>query len=170
MNDLSEFIRNNKALEKLELKSEVPLTLEQSATLSQAISSASQLVRFNTRHCHFENDGSLEQMLEGCKGVKCLWVTCNCNSQSATVAALLRDPGNVLRDLSLYFDPKNSNSIDVEQAPRDVTTSLDGNTCLNRLRMSEIDCVDSFDKLLCDISSTLLKDVCWPHCSIQECT
>jgi hypothetical protein len=58
INDLSEFVRNNLALETLSLGSMEPVSRDHSTALSRAISIASvKLKSVNIRLCHFENDG-----------------------------------------------------------------------------------------------------------------
>jgi hypothetical protein len=65
MNDLSEFVQNNKALKFLSLNSvQQPVSLEQSTALSRTIASA-QLESISIWECCFENNASFEQMLEG---------------------------------------------------------------------------------------------------------
>jgi hypothetical protein len=81
MNDLDYFIRNNKALMTLVLFSRERVSLEHSTILSEAIGSA-QLEKVDILRCCFDNDRSLEQMLEGCASVdRKLVVTCKYNSQ-----------------------------------------------------------------------------------------
>lgn len=58
INDLSEFVRNNLALETLSLGSMEPVSRDHSTALSRAISISSvKLKSVNIRLCHFENDG-----------------------------------------------------------------------------------------------------------------
>jgi hypothetical protein len=100
-------------------------------------------------------------MLRGCLRVNMLRVECRNNSHCTALAALLRDPSNVLRELIVYFNLRNPSSFNVEQAARDISTSLVGNTylkvlmissCGSRWNQCQIECFRS-EKLLCDVSS-----------------
>jgi hypothetical protein len=97
MNDLGEFIQNNKALKSLTLSSGMtessrePLSREDSSLLSRAISiRTGQLERVNIQYCRFENDGAFEQMLEGCSRVGWLFVPCSYNWQCTELLLRLR--------------------------------------------------------------------------------
>jgi hypothetical protein len=56
---------------------------------------------FDNKGCLFENDGSFDQMLEGCSNVEKLLVGCENNTQCTAVADLLRNPATMLRDLDM---------------------------------------------------------------------
>lgn len=75
MDDLSEFILNNYMLGYLCLRSKEQVLLEQSAVLSAANSNV-PLGSVDIDYCRFENDGSFEQMLEGCARLDNLSVRC----------------------------------------------------------------------------------------------
>jgi hypothetical protein len=165
VDDFSEFIQNNESLDLLVLYSEGPVLIAQSAILSRVINNV-RLERFDITSCHFENIGSFEQILEGCTGVKRLWVSCDRNSQCTAVASLLLDPASLLRDLTvfLYCENDSDNSDDehwkplCEHAVREISGSLVGNMHLTGLLIRCYKMRDSFDidsivKLLCDISS-----------------
>jgi hypothetical protein len=154
MNDLCEFIQNNKALKNLTLSSRVPVSPEDSSLLSRAISIQNgQLEDVNIQYCRFENDGAFEQMLEGCSRVGRLSVTCRHNWQCTDVAAFLQNTANVLRILSIHVNLRHLN-FDGEQAWRDILAGLVGNSHLQELWMYNfLRGMNRFDKLLCDISS-----------------
>jgi hypothetical protein len=160
--DSIQFIQDNQALKTLCLDSGAePVSLEQSTALSRAIGNA-RLETISIAYCGFENDGSFEQMLEGCTRMNMegctrmnklqVKVTCKNNSQCTAVAALLRDPAKVVRHLEVSLKP---DGLDHEQAAREILTSLVGNAHLRKFEakgIRGIDCFDS-DKLLCDTSS-----------------
>jgi hypothetical protein len=114
MDDMSEFILNNTALKIFTVQSKEALSLEQSTVLSGAIGSV-QLDRFGIELSRFDNDGSFEKILEGCKKLSEgeLWVACRHNWQVSAVAAFLRDPSNFLGGLMM---PLHRAHFDVEQA------------------------------------------------------
>lgn len=153
MDVLSYFIQNNSALKTLWLASEESVTLEQSDVVSRAIRiSSAKLEKVFIRYCSFENNGAFERLLEGCPRVKSLVVTCKHHWQCTAVAALLRDPSNVLRKLSVSLQ---NMQLDGKRAVRDITRSLVGNNHLQDLNiiwMYASYCTD-IDKLLCDPSS-----------------
>jgi hypothetical protein len=158
MDDLSEFIQYNQDLKRLMLNSSEPVSLEQSTVLSRAIRSV-QLEKMNIENCIFEDDGSLERVLEGCTRVNVLKMTCKYNSQCTAISALLRNPAYVLNGLEVdFFSRTNSSRLDAEQAVRDISTSLVENIFLRTLGIDgtrnfrHLIVFDS-DKLLCDISS-----------------
>jgi hypothetical protein len=106
INDLGHFISNNKSSWRaLELVAEnVPVSLEWSDVLSRAIRNV-RLEKVNILRCRFgdgeraseaEDDGSFEQILEGCSTVEELQVGCLSNSDCTAVAAILQDPTSVL--------------------------------------------------------------------------
>jgi hypothetical protein len=82
--DLSELIQNNEVLDDLCLVTEGWVSLEQSTVLSRAIANA-QLERINIQSFRFENDGSFDQMLEGCSNVKKLSVRFEHHTQCTAV-------------------------------------------------------------------------------------
>jgi hypothetical protein len=94
-------------------------------------------------------------MLEGCLRVDVLQVMFRGASHYNAIAALLRDPANVLRELHLDFN--NLNYVFTDEAMRNITTSLVGNTHLKWLYICGLHhdrvCFDCFDWLLCDTSS-----------------
>ena len=78
---------------------------EQSAVLSRAIGSV-KLKCVVVGQCRFENYVSFEQMLEGCKRVDYLAVSCLHSWQCTEVANLLRDPSNEITELNLCLYPE----------------------------------------------------------------
>jgi hypothetical protein len=88
--DISEFIQNNNALKNLLLQFEEPVSIEQSSVISRAIHNV-HLEWFSISSYHSENDGSLDQILEGCTGVDKFIVRCKHSLHYIAVAAFLRD-------------------------------------------------------------------------------
>jgi hypothetical protein len=158
MDDFGEFIKNNEALKYLEFVSAVPASLEQCTVLSRAIGSV-HLKTVNTWDCCFENDGSFERFLEGFSQVDELQVACRRNSECTAIAALLRNPEKVLKELIMILKPGCLGAVG-EQIARDICASLVGNTHLKSLTIEankwwEMECFDCFDSenLLCHASS-----------------
>jgi hypothetical protein len=153
MNDLGDFIINNKALNHLWLGSQEAVSLEQSTILSRAISS-SHLGSIGIMRCCFGLDGAFARMLEGCSKLNQLQVRCKHNSECTAVAAFLEHPANMLKTLCMELDG-DFKSFDCTQAMKEISESLVRNEHLKRLiveRQYGNVCLDS-DKLLCDISS-----------------
>lgn len=152
MDDWSHFIRNNEALKELVLESREEVTLEQEAALSGAILKCKLL---DIRGCRFANDRAFEQMLESSISVDKLTVMCKGASHCNAVAALLRNPANVLKELNMMF-PQQSNGdfniLDVQEAVRNISQSLVGNTHLKELWL-DFPVQDCFSDKLCDASS-----------------
>jgi hypothetical protein len=156
MDHLSHFIQDNGALKILLLESSEGVSLEQSAVLSTAISSA-QLEKVKIWDCRFESVGAFERMLEGCSKVEELQVRCRNNSEFTAVAAFIGDPANVLRKLDI--DLEHNLGIQ-DEAVRNIAASLRDNTHLKELKFHEVDVRTlrsygntHFDRLLCDASS-----------------
>lgn len=78
MDDLTDFIVNNEAFEKLFLLSDQTVTLEESTALSQAISTSAHLREVQFWDCKFRNndDGSFERLLEGCSRKDSVHIRC----------------------------------------------------------------------------------------------
>jgi hypothetical protein len=171
IDDLSDFIQYNDALEQLMLESEELVTLEQSNALSQAISIRSVQLKEVIFGCCFENDGSLDRMMEGCSRVDDIsFMCCSYISECTAVAAFLRDTtnSNVVRKLlvqfivhsgdgalSIHSGDGDLSTLDREQAVRDIAASLVKNTHLKELSLYGLGTSDWFDrnKLICDVSS-----------------
>lgn len=155
--ELSGFILNSKALKGFRLISEEPVLLEESAAISSAIGSVQ--LEYVSIDCCFENDGSFEQMLEECKRVDKLSVSCLHGWQFTAVADFLRDPSNEINKLNLRLHEEFS-YLDTwfgKETASDLSASLMENKTLKSLRLlgknqSQMDWFDS-KKLLCDVSS-----------------
>jgi hypothetical protein len=167
MNDLSEFLENNKALKNLYLSSHEPVSLEKSAVLSRAIRIA-QLKEVNISGCQFANDGLFEQILEGCSRGDLLTLTCSYNWQCTAVAALLRDPANVLSELHIMLMPPRYSEDDDWVSL--VSESLVGNRKLKTLFIHArgLKASKRFEgeKLLCDVSS--IEKICNSNHTIEN--
>lgn len=125
IDDLGEFIQNNKGLEHLTLEDGQLVSLEQSTVLSKAIGSV-HLEELDMSNFRFENTGSFEQMLGGFASVKRLEVLCTRPSECTAVAGLLRDTSNVLTRLHVTLNSgwsKYLSRSEIDQAIREFSAS-----------------------------------------------
>jgi hypothetical protein len=121
----------------------------QNVILSEAISSA-QLEEVNIRYCCLENDGTFELILGACSNVKVLDVPGKHDWQCTEVAALLRDPVNVIRELRVGFMRlSNLGNLDQNEA---ISRQIWVMNYLRIMGKRASHCFD-FDKLLCNSSS-----------------
>ncbi len=66
-----------------------------------------QLKHVYMYHCHFENDGSFDQMLEGCSRVERLdWLRYEHNWQCAAIANLMRQSSNKFGEKTEHLLPR----------------------------------------------------------------
>jgi hypothetical protein len=152
MFDMRQLVQSNAGLQRLGIKSDKIMTMDQVDVLHQAIA-ASRLKHLSIVGCKLANDGSLEKILSACINVKEMWVPCHSISQYSALSMLFRNSTAILQHVMLFGA---YNHDEMNQIMCQVPSSLMGNTTLKRLEFGSRHISDDdhiFCKLLCDTTS-----------------
>lgn len=154
MFDLGYFLRNNRVLNHLVLKSEEQLSSEQSALIAAALQEAAPALRnFEIYKGMFGDGESFGQVVSACSQIENLALSCEKDYQFSALSALLRDPKAVLREVHLYPDKVPGDNMD--EGMSQIAASLVHNTTLKKIviRFGFGGDLNAFGPLLCDASS-----------------
>eukprot|EP00956_Cyclotella_meneghiniana_P013771 scaffold20185_cov38-Cyclotella_meneghiniana.AAC.1 len=163
MFSLDQILRNSRrghGLDDITLESGLPLSLDQSRVIAAGLG-GSLLGHVKLLQCRFEDEGTFQQVIQACTGVKYLEIHCNTVIQYATVASLLQDPRAMLENIDIP-GPGSFNDQDEIAAGKEIIAGLlDGNSKLKRACIDlnimdedlEQELANHFRKLVCDSTS-----------------